>query len=89
MLRYIAPSRDLTGRTRLLLRSMLVIGPMGYGKTSFIEAKLGEVVNKLLGSWDGMVYHHVYRSILIGAESCAACAKTFPVLGGGLRGGVG
>ena len=48
VLRYIAPSRDLTGRTRLLLRSMLVIGPMGYGKTSFIEAKLGEAVKRLL-----------------------------------------
>ncbi len=48
ILRYIAPSPDLVRRTKLLLRSMLVIGPMGYGKTSFVEAKLGEAIERLL-----------------------------------------
>ncbi len=48
VLRYIAPSPELVEKTRLLLRSMLATGPMGYGKTSFIEAKLGEAAKRLL-----------------------------------------
>ncbi len=47
---YLAPPKDLVSRTELLFRSTLIVGPMNYGKTSFIEAKLGEVIKSLLES---------------------------------------
>jgi len=47
-LKYVAPSPGTVKRVRKLLRSTLVIAPMGFGKTSFIEAKLGDAVSYLL-----------------------------------------
>ncbi|BES81240.1 hypothetical protein [Pyrodictium abyssi] len=47
-LRYVAPKPETVRRVPKLLRSTLVIAPMGFGKTSFVEAKLGEAVQYLL-----------------------------------------
>ena len=47
---YLAPSPEHVKRAPLMFRATLIIGPMGSGKTTFIQAKLGEVVERLLSS---------------------------------------
>ncbi|BBC20953.1 putative ATP-binding protein [Aeropyrum globular virus 1] len=49
ILAYMAPPPGFVERAPLHMRSALIVGEMGSGKTTFIEAKLGEAVQALLG----------------------------------------
>ena len=46
-LAYLAPNPEFTRKITRHYRGTLIIGPMGFGKTSLIEAKLGEAVKLL------------------------------------------
>jgi len=48
ILAYMAPPPGFVGAAPLHMRSALIVGEMGSGKTTFIEAKLGEAVRSLL-----------------------------------------
>ncbi|MEB2836041.1 MAG: ATP-binding protein [Desulfurococcales archaeon] len=48
ILAYMAPPPEFVGAAPLHMRSALIVGEMGSGKTTFIEAKLGEAVQSLL-----------------------------------------
>ena len=48
ILAYMAPPPSFVERAPLHMRSALIVGEMGSGKTTFIEAKLGEAVRSLL-----------------------------------------
>ncbi len=50
VLDYLAPPKELVLSTTNLFRSTLIVGPMNFGKTSFMEAKLGETIKYLLES---------------------------------------
>ena len=45
---YMAPPPEFVREAPLHMRSALIVGEMGSGKTTFIEAKLGEAVQQLL-----------------------------------------
>ena len=49
ILAYMAPPPGFVSKAPLHMRSALIVGEMGSGKTTFIEAKLGEAVRSLLG----------------------------------------
>lgn len=46
---YIAPGPDVVAGARKMYRATLLVGPMGTGKTTWAENKLGELVERLLG----------------------------------------
>lgn len=46
--RYMAPPPEFVAKARLHHRSALIVGEMGSGKTTFVEARLGEVVSHLM-----------------------------------------
>lgn len=48
ILAYMAPPPDFVRTAKLHMRSALIVGEMGSGKTTFIEAKLGEAIRYLL-----------------------------------------
>jgi len=48
ILAYMAPPLGFVSKAPLHMRSALIVGEMGSGKTTFIEAKLGEAVRSLL-----------------------------------------
>ena len=61
VLDYLAPPRELVVKTVNLFRSTLIVGPMNFGKTSFIEAKLGEVIKHLFNQGvDDLEIAYVY-----------------------------
>jgi len=51
ILAYMAPPPEFVERAPLHMRSALIVGEMGSGKTTFIEAKLGEAVRLLLENY--------------------------------------
>ena len=49
ILSYMAPPPGFVEKAPLHMRSALIVGKMGSGKTTFIEVKLSGVVQALLG----------------------------------------